>query len=290
MKCAWSDTHHQSFTLSELGEILEFSVSGYRAWTRGRTADRQWLTDGQLLVRLEYIRVEVKGAYASPRMAGELRTRGFRVSKTRGERLMRENSLRACHKRRYKPTADSTHHLPVADNRLARDLSTSGPNQVWTSDITYLWTDEGWLKLAIVTDLFSRAVVGWLLKAHMTPNLVVDECTMTWLHRRPVLGLILHSDRASQYPSDAFQGRAPRIWHAQFHEPQGPLPGQRTDRNERVFGEPFATRQATTTTAVAYIEVFYNRRRVHCILSYTSPVQYLDRLREEAKLLTHQVA
>jgi len=127
-----------------------------------------------MLALIRAIHAEVKGAYGSPRMVRELRSRGFPASKARVERLMREHGLHARHKRRYRVTTDSKHGLPVADNLLARNFTPTAPNQVWTSDITYLWTDEGWLYLAIVLDLFNREVVGWSLKPRMTSELVTE--------------------------------------------------------------------------------------------------------------------
>lgn len=198
MKYAWVDAYREEFALSELCRVLGVSVSGYRAWKGGGTADRQGLTEAQLLVLIQSIQAELKGAYGSPRMVRELRARGFPASKSRVERLMRENGIRARHKRRYKATTDSKHSLPVAENRLARNFTAGAPNQVWTSDITYLWTDEGWLYLAIVLDLFNREVVGWSLKPRMTADLVADALTMAWFRRKPAAGLIHHSDRGSQ--------------------------------------------------------------------------------------------
>jgi len=135
VKYAWIDAHRDQFALSELCGVLEVSVSGYRAWKRGGTADRQGLADTQLLVLIQSIHTELK-AYGSPRMLRELRARGLRAGKERVERLMRENGIHGRHKRRYKATTDSKHTLPVADNLLAREFTPSGPNQVWTSDIT----------------------------------------------------------------------------------------------------------------------------------------------------------
>ena len=118
---------------------------------------------------------------------------------------MRDNGIYARHKRRYKVTTDSKHGLPVAENLLARNFMPTAPNQVWTSDITYLWTDEGWLYLAIVLGLFNREVVGWSLKPRMTADIVTDALTMAWFRKRPAAGLMHHSDRGSQYASHAFQ-------------------------------------------------------------------------------------
>ncbi|MET3119718.1 transposase InsO family protein [Undibacterium sp. GrIS 1.8] len=129
-----------------------------------RPTDRKRLTEVQMLAVIEAIHVELKGAYGSPRMLRELRQRGFKASKERTERLMRENDIRARHKRRYKITSDSKYALPVAENLLDRNFMPTAPNQAWTSDMTYLWTDEGWLYLEIVLDLFNREVIGWSLR------------------------------------------------------------------------------------------------------------------------------
>jgi transposase InsO family protein len=140
---------------------LSVSLSGYQAWKRGGTPNRKRLTDAQLLALIRAVHAELKGAYGSPRMVREIRGRGFPASKARIERLMRENGIRARHKRRYKATTDSRHNLPVAPNLLDRQFTPCAPNRVWTADLTYIWTDEGWRYLAVVLDLFNREVVGW---------------------------------------------------------------------------------------------------------------------------------
>jgi transposase InsO family protein len=177
MKYAWMEAHEGFYGVGELCRALMVSPSGYRAWKRG----------------------------GSPRMIRELRDRGFPVSKGRVERVMRENGIRARHLRRYQATTDSRHGLPVAPNRLDRQFEPSAPNQVWTSDITYLWTTEGWLYLAIVLDLFNREVVGWSIQPRMTVDLVTDALRMAWFRRQPAPGLIHHSDRGSQYAAGVFQ-------------------------------------------------------------------------------------
>ena len=204
MKYAWIDKQRE-LPLTEVCAILDVSVSGYRSWQRGGRPNRKRLTDTQMLALIQSIHAELKGIYGSPRMLRELRIRGFPASKERVERLMRENDIRARHKRRYKVTTDSKHNLPIAPNLLDRNFNPAAPNQVWTSDITYLWTDEGWLYLAIVLDLFNREIVGWSLKPRMTTDIVTDALTMAWFRKRPVAGLMHHSDRGSQYASHAFQ-------------------------------------------------------------------------------------
>jgi transposase InsO family protein len=151
-----------------------------------------------MLALIRTIHEELKGAYGSPRMVRALRGREIPASKPRVERLMREHGIRARHTRRDKVTTDSRHNLPVAPNRLDRNVTPSAPNQIWTSDITDLWTDEGGLDLAIVLDRFNREVVGWSLKPRRTADLVTDARTMAWFRRNPAGGLLHHSDRGSQ--------------------------------------------------------------------------------------------
>ncbi len=230
MKYAWIDAHGKAFALNEMCAVLDVSISGYRAWKTGGTPDRKRLTDAQMLAVIRSIHAELKGAYGSPRMVRELRLRGFTAGKERIERLMRENGIRARHKRRYKVTTDSKHGLPVAENLLARDFTPTAPNQVWTSDITYLWTDEGWLYLAIVLDLFNREVIGWSLKPRMTSDIVTDALTMAWFRRRPAPGVMHHSDRGSQYASHVFQGKLKEFGYDLLDEQEGKLLGQRTNR------------------------------------------------------------
>ena len=207
MKYAWIDGQRKRYPLDEMCRVLEVSESGYRAWKRGGKPVRKRLTDAQMLALIRAIHAEYKGSYGSPRMVTEIRLRGFPASKERVERLMKENRIQAKHKRRFKVTTDSKHNLPVAPNLLARNFTPEAPNRVCTSDITYLWTDEGWMYLAIVLDLFNREVVGWSLKPRMTADIVTDALTMAWFRRKPAAGMIHHSDRGSQYASGACQAK-----------------------------------------------------------------------------------
>ena len=188
MKYAWIDAQRKRIRCRRCARRSTVSVSGYRAWKRGGSPGRKRLTDAQLLALIQAIHKELKGAYGSPRMVRELRARGFPASKPRVERLMRENGIRARHKRRYKATTDSKHTLPVAANLLDQKLSPAAPNQAWSADITYIWTDEGWLYLAVVLDLFNREIVGWSIKPRMTADIVTDALTMAWFRRRPAPG------------------------------------------------------------------------------------------------------
>jgi putative transposase len=216
-------------------------------------------------------------------MVRELRLRGFPASKKRVERLMQENGIKAKHKRRFKVTTDSKHNLPIAPNLLDRNFTPDAPNQVWTSDITYLWTEEGWLYLAITMDLFNREVVGWSLKPRMTADIVTDALAMAWFRRKPATGLIHHSDRGSQYASHAFQAKLKgygmtclmsRKGNCWDNAPTESWFG--SFKNERVYGERFETRDEVIAMTFEYIEVFYNRKRLHSTLGYKSPMQFRD--------------
>jgi transposase InsO family protein len=283
VKYAWIDAQVKAFGLRQLCAVLDVSVSGYRAWKRGGTPNRKRLTDEQMVVLIRAIHVEIKGAYGSPRMVRELRRRDCAASKERVERLMRENRIRARHKRRYRVTTDSKHGLPVAENRLERNFAPDAPNQVWTADITYLCTDEGWLYLAIVIDLFNREVVGWSLKPRMTTEIVTDALTMAWFRRQPPPGVMHHSDRGSQYASHAFQDKLKEYGMVCSMSRRGNCwdnaPTEswfNSFKNERVHGVRFASHADMRAASFKYIEVFYNRQRQHSTLGYRSPCQYLD--------------
>lgn len=280
--------HRPQFDLNDMSEALEVSLSGYRAWLAGGVPDRQQLLDDQLLSTIERIHTQYKGAYGSPRIVRELRAGGVSASKARVERLMREHGIRAKHKRRYKVTTDSKHSYPIAENLLERNFIPSAPNQVWTSDITYLWTEEGWLYLAIVMDLFNREVIGWSLKPRMTADIVTDALTMAWFRRKPAKGVLHHSDRGSQYASHAFQdklkeygmtcsmSRKGNCWdnaptESWFH----------SFKNERYHGNSYKTKEEMKAVSFEYIEVFYNRVRMHSTLGYLSPVAYLQRWQQQ---------
>jgi putative transposase len=207
VKYAWIDGQRRAYPLPAMCATLAVSISGFRAWKSGGRSNGRRLRDPQLLALICAIHAQLKGAYGSPRMVKEIRGRGFSASKERVQRLMRENGIRARHKRRYKATTDSKHALPIAPNLLNRNFVPAAPNQAWSADLTYVWTDEGWLYLAIVLDLFNREVVGWSIKPRMTADIVIDALTMAWFRRKPAPGLMHHSDRGSQYASHAFRDK-----------------------------------------------------------------------------------
>jgi len=271
------------YPLGLMCALLSVSLNGFRAWLRGGDPERKRLTDAQLVALMAAIHAEVKGAYGSPRMLEELRGRGFRVGKARVERLMREHEIRARHKRRWKATTDSKHGWPVAPNIVERNFAPEAPNRLWSADLTYLWTDEGWLYLAVVIDLFNREVVGWAIKERMSADIVTDALTMAWFRRRPDPGLIHHSDRGSQYASGAFQALLTEYGMTCSMSRKGNCwdnaPTEsffNSLKNERVHGTKYRTREEAKADIFEYVEVFYNRSRRHSTLGLRSPMQFMQ--------------
>jgi transposase InsO family protein len=238
-------------------EHLEVSASGYHQHTQraandgSRRSVRRGISDDALLAHIKAIHDQVKGEYGWPRMWKELLARGIRVGKERVRKLMKQHGIKARTKRKFKATTNSAHDLPVAPNLIQRDFAPVAPNTVWTTDITYLATDEGWLYLTVMLDLFSRQVVGWSIGPRMTKKLVTDALRMAWFRRRPAAGLIVHSDRGSQYCSKEFQdalraygmrssmSRKADCWD---NAPTESLWGSL--KRARIHGKRFATRQA----------------------------------------------
>ena len=207
MKYAWIERHKRDWPVSVQCEVLGVSPSGYHQHFSRRASPqaRKRVSNDALLVHIKAIHAEVKGEYGWPRVWKELLFRGLRVGKERVRKLMVLHDIKARGKKKYKVTTDSKHNLPVAPNLLARQFAPSAPNRVWTSDITYIATAEGWLYLAAVIDLFSRQIVGWSMQPSMKKELVIDALRMAWFRRHPAPGLIFHSDRGSQYCSADFQ-------------------------------------------------------------------------------------
>ena len=194
---------------------------------------------------------------------------------------MRENGLFAKSRRKYKATTDSKHALPVAPNLLEQRFDAARPNTVWVSDITYLWTRQGWMYLAVIIDLFSRKVVGWSLCERMTAELVCEALDAAVQQRRPPPGLIFHSDRGSQYASRAFRRRLWRYRMRQSMSGKGNCFDNAvaesffaTLKKELVRNRAFETRSAAHTEVFEYIEVFYNRRRAHSLLDSETPTSF----------------
>ena len=264
-------------------EVRSVSISGYPAWRAGGTPNSRHLNDAQAAALMKAIHAQVKGAYGSRRVHRELKEQGYCIGLSRVERLMRDNGIRAQHKRRYKATTNSRHSMPVADNLLARKFKPEAPNQAWSGDITYIATDEGWLYLAVVLDLFNREIIGWSIKPRMTAKIVTEAQVMAWFRRKPDAGVIFYSDRGSQYASHAMKDKLLELGLiASMSRKANCWDNAPTEslfnslKNERVYGSRYATRAEAESDLFQYIEIFYNWRRRHSTLGYCSPTQFLQ--------------
>ena len=285
MKYAWIERHKWSWPVSVQCEVLGVSPSGYHAHWRRRASpqQRKRVSNDALLLHIKAIYAEVKGEYGWPRIWKELLAKGIRVGKERVRKLMCLHGIKAKAKKKYKATTDSKHNLPVAPNLLGRRFTASAPNRIWTSDITYIDTGEGWLYLAAVIDLFSRQIVGWSMQPRMKKGLVIDALRMAWFRRHPKPGLIFHSDRGSQYCSAEFRAalgaygmrssmsRKGDCWD---NAPTESLWGSL--KVARLHGMHFATRRAAMDEVIDWM-CFYNHRRLHSTLAYVSPMQFEQR-------------
>ncbi len=286
MKYAWIARNRSQWPVSLTCEALDVSTSGYfdhqkRRSNPGKPASR--VSNEALLAHIRAIHAEVKGEYGWPKMWKELLVRGIRVGKERVQKTMQCHGIRARSKRKFVVTTDSKHNLPIAPNLLERNFTAAAPNEVWAGDITYVATDEGWLYLAVVIDLFSRQVVGWSMKPHMQTDLVCDALRMAWFRRQPETGLIFHSDRGSQYCSGKYQdllksygmrssmSRKGDCWD---NAPTESLWGRL--KTARLHGNRFATRRQTMDEIIDWL-TFYNHRRLHSTLGYVSPMQFEER-------------
>jgi len=283
VKYAFVERHARIWPVRIQCRVLGVSASGYHQYRRRKNSPADGgnrLSDATLLVHIRAIFAQVKGAYGWPRMWRELRARGLRVGKERTRKLMKENGLQARARKKFRTTTDSNHSLPVSPNLLERNFQADEPNRIWTGDITYVWTDEGWLYLAVVIDLFSRQVVGFAMAERMTRQLVIDALRMAWFRRRPGPGLIFHSDRGSQYASGDFQrqleafsmrgsmSRKGNCWDNAVTETLfGSL------KVERLADMRFPTRRAAKDEIVSWL-TFYNHRRLHSTLGYVSPMNF----------------
>ena len=257
--------------------VLTVSRSGYYAWRSRPPSDRAQ-ANVQLATDLHRIFKEHKGRAGAPRITKQLRTEGQCVGKNRVAGVMQVEALRAKAARKYKATTNSNHKLPVAPNLLQQDFTASAPNQKWVSDITYIATDEGWLYLAVVLDLYSRLVLGWSMSGRMTTDLVSAALTMALWRRKMPKGVIVHSDRGSQYCSAAYQRLLQNNQlvcsmsrRGDCYDNAAMESWNHSLKVEAIQGGRFTTREMAKAQVFEYIEVYYNRKRLHSTIGYLSP-------------------
>jgi putative transposase len=272
--------HDRRYPIRLMCRALTVSSAGYYAWAGRPESDRS-VYNRALLSAIRVIHRESRETYGSPSIWDALIKRGHEVGENRIARLMRVEGIRAKTVKKWRATTQSNHPLPVAENTLNRQFTVEAPNRVWAGDITYVWTAEGWLYLAVVLDLYSRAVIGWAMGARLTGDLAQDALTMALQHRTPTTGLLHHSDRGSQYAATRYQhlltthgltpsmSRRGNCWdNACVESFFGTL------KRELVYHRQYRTRDEATQDIFEYIEVFYNRLRRHSTLGYYSPAEF----------------
>jgi putative transposase len=272
--------YNGTFPVTKMAKVLRVSRSRYYAWIKAPPSKHD-CHDAELTVMIIKSHHDSREAYGSPRILKDLQDNGIMCSKTRVSRIMRENGLKARKKRKFKATTDSKHDLPVAPNLVKRQFAVEMLNRVWVSDITYIWTKEGWLYLCIIIDLFSRMVVGWSMGSRITADLTISALLMSVAHRKPPEGLVFHSDRGVQYAAESFRDRLCEFKMIQSMSRKGDCWDNAcaesffaTLKTEEVFHRTYQTREEARNSIFEYIAVFYNRHRRHSSLDFLSPIEY----------------
>ena len=282
MKYAFIERNKSELSIGLMSKVLEVSRSGYYDWLSNRDKVTVREQNRQVIdKRVKDAFVSHRGRSGSPRITEELKAEGDGYNEKTVANSMTRQGLKAKAGKKFKATTNSKHNLPVADNVLGQNFTANNPNEKWVSDITYLWTEEGWLYLAVIVDLYSRCVVGWSMSERMTADLVCDALTMALWNRQMPKGVIIHSDRGSQYCSNAYQQLLNK--HGLICSMSGK--GNCYDnacaesffhslKVEALHGERFVTRKAMREEVFEDIEIYYNRKRLHSANGYVSPVGF----------------
>jgi putative transposase len=280
VKFAFIDAHRGCFPVEVLCLVLGVSRSGYYAW-RIRPVSARAQQDVQLAVEIAATHRRSRRTYGSPRVHAELRTRGVRVGRKRVERLMREGGIAARRKRRFRRTTDSNHSHPIAPNVLDRQFEVERPNTAWVTDVTYIWTAEGWLYLAAILDLCSRRVVGWAASETNDRQLALAALNRALEIRTTPAGMIHHSDRGSPYASEDYQTKLAACGFVASMSRRGDCWDNAvaesffaTLKGELVDYERYVTRDAAIMSIGEYIDGFYNTQRRHSSIDYMSPMEF----------------
>jgi putative transposase len=272
--------HDRRYPIRLMCRALAVSAAGYYAW-RSRPESTRSVNTRTLLSAIRVIHQESRETYGSPSIWDALRKQGHGVGEHRVARLMRQYGIRAKTVKKWRATTQSHHRFPVAANTLNRQFTVESPNRVWAGDLTYVWTIEGWLYLAVVLDLYSRLVIGWAMGPRLTVDLAEQALTIALANRNPRAGLLHHSDRGSQYAATSYQrllgehgitasmSRKGNCWdNACVESFFGTL------KRELVYHRHYAGREDAKQDIFEYIEVFYNRKRRHSTLGYHSPAEF----------------
>jgi putative transposase len=272
-------------SLTALCAAFAVQRSGYHAWARAAASERE-RADAALLVNIRAVHTQHRGRYGAPRIQRELASQGHRHGCKRSARLMRTHGLRGLCARRFVPrTTQSDHDQPIAPNRLAAQPAPTGPNQTWVTDLTYVWTAEGWLYVAVMLDLWSRRAIGWATGESLHARLAGRAVQMAIQHRHPPKGLLPHSDRGVQYASGEYRerltaaGLTPSMSRAGNPYDNAAMESFNATCKRECVGLAaacggYATRAAATADFSDYVEKYYNRVRRHSALDFKSPVDF----------------
>jgi putative transposase len=280
MRFRFIEDRRADYPVTILCDVLGVSPAGYYAW-RSRPESPRSAANRAIVDDIKQVHRDTSGRYGSPRIHAELKARGRGASRGRIERLMRHHGIRAIMARSHRArTTDSRHDHPIAPNLLDRNFTADAPNRIWLADITYVETDQGWLYLATVLDLYSRKIVGWAMADHLRADLPLAALKMAISAQRPAPGLIHHSDRGVQYASadyrEVLQSAGFKASMSRRGDCYDNAPMEsffHTLKTELVHHQKYATREEATRDIFAYIEGFYNRIRRHSSIGYISPIE-----------------
>jgi len=280
MRFAFVQEHCSNIPVERLCRIMNVTSRGFRAW-RCRPISQRQRDDMVLLAHIREQHHLSLGSYGRPRMTQELKEIGLPVGHRRVGRLMRQNGFRVVRTRKYKITTDSNHRFNIAPNWLDRNFTAQKPNQKWAGDISYIWTREGWLYLAVMIDLHSRRVVGWAVSNRMKKGLVLQALNYAVALRNPPPGCIHHTDRGSQYCAHDYQKRMRQLGFKVSMSRKGNCWDNaiietffKTIKAELIWRNTWQTRRQVTNALFQYINGFYNPRRRHSSLGGKSPIQF----------------
>jgi putative transposase len=286
--------HEHEFRITTMSRVLTVSRSAYNQWRSQLSicSERQHRRE-QLEGKIRTIHARSKQTYGSPRITAQLRRDGTTVSENHVAKIMQKKDIRAKTKKRFKVTTNSAKTKNAAPNLVQQHFSAARPNQLWTSDMTYIWTREGWLYLAIILDVFARRIVGYAMSARLSASLVTTALEQALTHRQPPADTVLHSDRGSQYASEELRSMITAHRLVQSMSGKGNCYDNaitetffHTLKTELIYWERFETRDEARTKIFDYIEAWYNRQRLHSSLGNSTPVEFEQRFQQQQHAIT----
>lgn len=278
----------KEYPLALVCEVLQVSQSGYHKWLKNKVS-RRTKENQRLLEIIWFHHNKSKATYGLPRIYAAMRKEGIGVNKKRVARLMKVNNIKAKTKRRYRVTTVQNSKAQPSENLLNQNFRALSENKIWTGDITYVWTKEGWIYLAVVMDVYSRKIVGWSIDSSLSTELVIRALMMALVHRNPGRGIIFHSDRGCQYTSSLFREILRNYGIVQSNSSTGNCYDNavtesffHTLKTELIYWEKYQTKEEAKRSIFEYIEINYNRRRLHSTLGYLSPTEFEEKNKKQS--------